>query len=108
MAKVGSLGRYDCILGKDAEQALVDNALKLQQMFFGLNTKEFRKLAYELAEKMKIDHMMMTTTMIQSSTTLTQLRITMTMTCKLILSVNISVCKKELVEGKWLYAHPKP
>ena len=54
--KPGSLGRFDNVFGKEAEQVLVDHALKLQQMFFGLSTKEFRKLAYEFAEKLGIVH----------------------------------------------------
>jgi hypothetical protein len=54
--KVGSLGRFECDLGKEFEQALVTHVLQLQQMMFGLNTVELRKLAFELAEKQKVPH----------------------------------------------------
>jgi len=54
--KTGNLGRFSCDLGPEFEAALVRHALFLQQMLFGLNTVELRKLAYELAEKQKISH----------------------------------------------------
>lgn len=54
--KMGNLGRFECDLGKEYEQALVTHALQLQQMMFGLNTVELRKLAFELAEKEKKPH----------------------------------------------------
>ena len=56
VAKVGNLGRYECMFAKEVEQALVDHALKLQLMFFGLSTTELRQLAYDLAVKLKVQH----------------------------------------------------
>lgn len=56
VAKVGNLGRYECIFGKEVEQALVNHALKLQLMFFGLSISELRKLAYDLAVKLNVQH----------------------------------------------------
>ena len=54
--KVGSLGRFACNLPPEFEAALVAHAVLLQQMLFGLNTVELRKLAYEIAEKKKLAH----------------------------------------------------
>src|SRR5678816_276342 len=54
--KIGKLGRFECDLGPNFEQALVDHALQLQQMLFGLSTVDLRKLAFELAEKQKLHH----------------------------------------------------
>ena len=54
--KVGNLGRFECDLGEEFEKALAAHALQLQQMMFGLNTVELRKLAFELAEKQKVPH----------------------------------------------------
>jgi len=54
--KMGNLGRYECDLGQDFERALVVHAQHLQQMMFGINTVELRKLAFDLAEKEKLSH----------------------------------------------------
>jgi len=54
--KISNLGRFDCDLAPEYEVALVSHALQLQQMLFGLNTVELRKLAYELAKNQKISH----------------------------------------------------
>jgi len=54
--KVGSLSRFACDLPPEFEAALVAHAVLLQQMLFGLNTVELRKLAYEIAEKKKLAH----------------------------------------------------
>lgn len=52
----GTLGRFKPVLGHEFETALMDHALQLQQMLFGFTTVEFRKLAYELAERLGIQH----------------------------------------------------
>lgn len=56
VAKFGSLGRYDSVFGKEVEQLLLDHVLKMQLMFFGLSPFQLRKVAYEFAEKLKIEH----------------------------------------------------
>jgi len=52
----GSLGRFKPVLGNDYEKALVDHAIMLQQMLFGLTTTDFRKLAFDIAEKLQLTH----------------------------------------------------
>ena len=52
----GSLGRFKPALGNDYEKALVDHAIALQQMLFGLTTTDFRKLAFDIAEKLGLPH----------------------------------------------------
>lgn len=50
------LGRHEASLNADLEKALVEHILALESRFFGLTTKDVRILAYELAEKLKINH----------------------------------------------------
>jgi len=54
--KVGCLGRFACDLTPEFEAALISHAVLLQQMLFGLNTVELRKLAFEIAEKKGLNH----------------------------------------------------
>jgi len=54
--KVGNLGRFACDLGPEFEAALISHAVLLQQILFGLNTVELRKIAHETAEKKKLPH----------------------------------------------------
>lgn len=49
-------GSFQCILNRDLEAAIVAHMLDLESRFFGLTTTDVRKLAYEIAEKMKIKH----------------------------------------------------
>jgi len=52
----GSLGRFKPVLSHNYEKALVDHAVTLQQMLFGLTTTDFRKLAFDIAEKLELTH----------------------------------------------------
>ena len=36
--------------------ALTEHALQLQRMLFGLTTADFKKLAFDVAEKLNIEH----------------------------------------------------
>lgn len=54
--KPGNLGRFGTVLGDEFENALVQHAIKLQHMLFGLSTTDIRQLAFELAERQKIKH----------------------------------------------------
>lgn len=50
------LGSLESVLNEEAEAAIVKHILDLESRFFGLTTTDVRKLAYEVAEKMKIKH----------------------------------------------------
>ena len=52
----GSLGGYTCPLGCSLENALVEHAIKFQQMPYGFTTTEFRELVFKIAEKIGVDH----------------------------------------------------
>ena len=52
----GTLGRFKTVLSTEFEKALTEHAVHLQQMLFGLTTADFRKLAFEVAEKLNIEH----------------------------------------------------
>jgi len=52
----GTLGRFKTVPRAEFEKALTEHAVELQQMLFGLINADFRKLAYDLAEKLNIDH----------------------------------------------------
>lgn len=52
----GTLGRFKPVLSVEFEMALTEHALQLQQMLFGLTTADFRKLAFDVAEKLNIEH----------------------------------------------------
>lgn len=54
--KPGSLGRFAPVLNKEYEEALVKHAIELQRMFFGLAPGDIRRLAFELAEKIGLEH----------------------------------------------------
>lgn len=50
------LGSIKSTLSMEVEQAIVNHILDLESRFFGLSTIDVRKLAFEIAEKMKIKH----------------------------------------------------
>ena len=52
----GTLGRFNTVLSVAFEKALAEHAAELQQMLFGLTIADFRKLAFDLAEKLNVDH----------------------------------------------------
>lgn len=54
--KPGSLGRFEPVLNNEYEEALVKHAIELQRMFFGLAPGDIRRLAFELAEKIGLEH----------------------------------------------------
>ena len=54
--KPGSLGRFKCVLPVEIEEAIVNHAIKLQRMLFGLSTADLQRLAFEIAERQKIPH----------------------------------------------------
>lgn len=51
-----NLGRFKPTFTAEMEKALVDHVLEFERRFFGFNTTEIRKLAYEFAEVMGLDH----------------------------------------------------
>ena len=56
VAKPGNLGRFSAVLGNDFEAVLVVHATALQQRMFGLTTADLWKLAFDIAERMKLPH----------------------------------------------------
>ena len=54
--KPGHLGRFTTVLGDAFESVLVEHVLMLQQRMYGLTTSEIRKLAFDVAESMKLPH----------------------------------------------------
>lgn len=54
--KPGNLGRFSSVLGDQFEEVLVEHALTLQQRMFGMTTSDIRKLAFDIAEAMKMPH----------------------------------------------------
>lgn len=51
-----NLGRFKPTFNAEMEKALVDHVLDFEERFFGFNTTETRKFAYEFAEKLGLDH----------------------------------------------------
>lgn len=51
-----SLGRHRVTFSEDFEKELVAHAINLQQRFFGMTPLDMRRLAFQLAEKEKVDH----------------------------------------------------
>lgn len=51
-----SLGRFKCTFNKEMELELVEHVRDLDERFFGVTPKQFRRLAYEFAEKNEIEH----------------------------------------------------
>ncbi|XP_060801031.1 uncharacterized protein LOC132901895 [Amyelois transitella] len=51
-----NLGRFKPTFNKDMEKALVDRVLEFESRLFGFNTTEIRKLAFEFAEKLGLNH----------------------------------------------------
>jgi len=54
--RVGKLGRYDCTLSSDLENALCQHIVTMQRMMFGFTTVDVRKLAYDLAVQNNVLH----------------------------------------------------
>ena len=52
--KPGNLGRFGCIFSPKFEQAIIEHAVMLQRMLFGLSTMDLRKLAFQIAEHKKM------------------------------------------------------
>lgn len=50
------LGRFENTFSPELEKQLVDHILMLESRLFGLTTVDVKKLAYDLAEKLKIKH----------------------------------------------------
>jgi len=50
------LGRFRSTLSTEFEEELVAHAIDLQQRFFGMTPLDLRRLAFQLAEKQKLDH----------------------------------------------------
>ncbi|XP_030762937.1 uncharacterized protein LOC115887611 [Sitophilus oryzae] len=55
-SKVGYLGGSMPVFSKDIEGQLVDHIKTLEVRFFGLSSRDLRKLAYQLATKLKLKH----------------------------------------------------
>ena len=51
-----SLGRHDSVFSAEVEAQLVDHIMLMERALFGLTTTDVRKLAFEMAERMKIRH----------------------------------------------------
>jgi len=56
VAKPGHLGRFSSVLGDEFEKVLVQHAINLQRRMYGLTTNDIRKLAFDVAEAMKVPH----------------------------------------------------
>lgn len=50
------LGSFSCVFTAEQESELVKYILSMEQCFYGITTKEIRKLAFDLAEKNGINH----------------------------------------------------
>jgi len=51
-----SLGRHDSVFSSEVEAQLVEHIMFMERALFGLTTTDVRKLAFEMAERMKIRH----------------------------------------------------
>lgn len=51
-----NLGRFKPTFNAEMEKGLVDHMLEFESQLFGFNTTEIRKLAFEFAEKLGLDH----------------------------------------------------
>ena len=54
--KPGQLGRYECVLGEEIENALSEHVIRMQQAMFGFSTIDIRKLAYDIACQNNVPH----------------------------------------------------
>lgn len=54
--KPGYLGRFRTVFDDKFQDELVSHILQMQQMFYGLTSKDVCKLAFDLAEKEGLDH----------------------------------------------------
>lgn len=50
------LGNYTPVFNEENEQLLVDHLLEMQRRFYGLTPLDVRRIAYELAERLEIEH----------------------------------------------------
>ena len=50
------MGRYQTVLPEVVEQELKSHIVEMESKMFGLNVKDVRKLAFDLAEKLQIQH----------------------------------------------------
>ena len=51
-----NLGRFKTTFHPEVEKDLVDHVLHFESRFFGFTTSDIRKLAYQLAERMNLNH----------------------------------------------------
>jgi len=56
VCKPGQLGRYDCALGSEMENALSEHVIRMQKAMFGFSTGDIRKLAYDIASLNNTSH----------------------------------------------------
>ncbi|KAK9732054.1 Tc5 transposase DNA-binding domain [Popillia japonica] len=54
--EVQCLGRFKRIFSAEQEQQLAEHCVEMDQRFYGLTRKMFRKMAYEFAEANHIKH----------------------------------------------------
>lgn len=50
------MGRYEQVFNADLEKELASFVKDMESRFFGLTTKDLRRLAYDLAEHNKLQH----------------------------------------------------
>ena len=53
---VSVLGRHKCVFPPEYQEMLVRHILAMENAFYGLTTMDIRRLAFDLAEKMKLQH----------------------------------------------------
>ena len=51
---VSVLGRHKCVFPPEYQEMLVRHILSMENAFYGLTTMDIRRLAFDLAEKMKL------------------------------------------------------
>lgn len=52
----GCLGRFRPVLNADYEKELVEYCLEMQNRLFGLTVRDLRSMAFQLAERNRLDH----------------------------------------------------
>ena len=50
------MGRFQLAFSTDFENELTKHLLDLNERFYGLSTKDVRRIAFELAESLKLNH----------------------------------------------------
>ncbi|XP_062539071.1 tigger transposable element-derived protein 6-like [Armigeres subalbatus] len=53
---VAKLGRFTTVLSRDQEEEIVNHAVLMSQSAIGMNHKDIRELAYQIAEKYAVPH----------------------------------------------------